>query len=94
MRLIRLKAPGGLENLKLVEEGCPEPGPGELLVRIRACSLNFHDSMVALGKKPCADGRIPLSDSSMQDGRPHRTDRCLDRLCRASFDPGPVFQSD
>ncbi|RUV03661.1 NAD(P)-dependent alcohol dehydrogenase [Mesorhizobium sp. M6A.T.Cr.TU.017.01.1.1] len=66
MRLIRLKAPGGLENLKLVEEDCPKPGPGELLVRIRACSLNFHDSMVALGNKPCADGRIPLSDGAGQ----------------------------
>ncbi|MCV3206224.1 NAD(P)-dependent alcohol dehydrogenase [Mesorhizobium sp. YC-39] len=64
MRLIRLKAPGGLENLKLVEEDCPQPGPGELLVRIRACSLNFHDSMVALGTKPSADGRIPLSDGA------------------------------
>ena len=64
MRLVRLKAPGGLENLKLVEEDHFEPRPGELLVRIRASSLNFHDNMVALGKKPCADGRIPLSDGA------------------------------
>jgi len=64
MRLVRLKAPGGLENLELVEEDRAEPGPGEVLVRIRACSLNFHDSMVATGKKPCADGRIPLSDGA------------------------------
>jgi NADPH:quinone reductase-like Zn-dependent oxidoreductase len=64
MRLVRLTAPGGLENLKLVEEDRPEPRAGELLVRIRACSLNFHDNMVALGKKPCADGRIPLSDGA------------------------------
>ena len=35
-----------------------------MLVRIRACSLNFRDDMVALGKKPCADGRIPLSDGA------------------------------
>jgi NADPH:quinone reductase-like Zn-dependent oxidoreductase len=64
MRLVRLKAPGGLENLKLVEEDRPEPRAGELLVRIRACSLNFHDNMVVRGKKPCADGRIPLSDGA------------------------------
>lgn len=64
MKVVRLKAPGGLENLKMVEEARCEPGPGELLVRIRACSLNFHDSMIALGKKPCADGRIPLSDGA------------------------------
>ncbi len=64
MRLVRLKAPGGLENLKLVEEDRPQPGRGEVLVRIRACSLNFHDNMVVRGNKPCADGRIPLSDGA------------------------------
>src|SRR5207237_556066 len=64
MRLVRLRAPGGLENLKLVAEDHPKPRPGELLVRIRACSLNFVDGLLALGKIPCADGRIPLSDGA------------------------------
>lgn len=64
MRLVRLKAPGGLENLKLVEEDHPQPRPGELLVRIRTSSLNFHDDMVVLGKIPCGDGRVPLTDGA------------------------------
>ena len=64
MRLVRLRAPGGLGNLKLVEEDHPQPRPGELLVRIRACSLNFRDVFVVQGKSPCADGRIPLSDGA------------------------------
>jgi NADPH:quinone reductase-like Zn-dependent oxidoreductase len=64
MRLVRLRAPGGLENLKLVEEDHPKPRTGELLVRIRANSLNFHDQMVVLGKIPCADGRIPITDGA------------------------------
>lgn len=64
MRLVRLKAPGGFGNLKLVEENHPEPKPGELLVRVRACSLNFHDDMVVHGKIPSADNRIPLSDGA------------------------------
>jgi NADPH:quinone reductase-like Zn-dependent oxidoreductase len=64
MRLVRLRAPAGLENLKLVEEDHPKPRPGELLVRIRACSLNFRDGFVVQGKPPCADGRIPLSDGA------------------------------
>jgi NADPH:quinone reductase-like Zn-dependent oxidoreductase len=64
MRLVRLRAPGGLKNLKLVEEDHPKPRPGELLVRIRASSLNFHDEMVVLGKIPCADRRIPMSDGA------------------------------
>ena len=64
MRVIRLRAQGGLENLELVDEDHPEPRPDELLVRIRACSLNFRDVFVAQGKTPCADGRIPLSDGA------------------------------
>jgi NADPH:quinone reductase-like Zn-dependent oxidoreductase len=39
----------GLENLKVVERPRPEPGPGQALVRMRACSLNFRDLMVAKG---------------------------------------------
>jgi hypothetical protein len=27
--LVKLRAPGGLENLKLVDEDHPKPGPGE-----------------------------------------------------------------
>jgi NADPH:quinone reductase-like Zn-dependent oxidoreductase len=64
MRLVRLRAPGGLENLKWLEEDPPKPRPGELLVRIRACSLNFHDDLVVHGKIPSADGRIPLTDGA------------------------------
>ena len=64
MRLARLKAPGGLENLQLVEEDRPEPGPGELLVRIKASSLNPHDNFVVQGKFPSADGRIPMNDGA------------------------------
>ncbi len=64
MRLVRLNAPGGLEKLELVEEKQPQPGPGEILVRIRASSINFHDDMVVKGKIPSADGRIPMTDGA------------------------------
>jgi hypothetical protein len=35
MRLVRLRVPGGLENLKLVEEDHPKPRLDKLLVKIR-----------------------------------------------------------
>ncbi len=64
MKAARLRAPGGLENLRVVEEPLPAPNRGEVLVRIRAGALNFHDQMVVQGKIPCADGRVPLSDGA------------------------------
>jgi NADPH:quinone reductase-like Zn-dependent oxidoreductase len=64
MRLVRLKAPGGLENLQLLDEDHPGPGVGQLLVRIRASSLNAHDNFVVLGTFPSAEGRIPMNDGA------------------------------
>lgn len=65
MKAIQIKLPASLENLMLVDMAePPEPGPGEIKVRIRASSLNFHDLGVVTGVLPCADGRIPMSDGA------------------------------
>src|SRR5256714_11856205 len=73
MRLVRLRAPGGLENLKLVEGDHPKPRPGELLVRIRASSLNFHDDMVVLGKIPCAESCQKTTAHQKDQARSNRS---------------------
>ncbi len=41
---------GGPEVLKAEEIASPEPGPGQILVRVRACGVNFADSLVLKGK--------------------------------------------
>jgi NADPH:quinone reductase-like Zn-dependent oxidoreductase len=64
MRAIRLKKPGGLDNLGLGTAEAAKPGRGEITVRIRASSLNYHDYMVVLGAIPTPDGRIPMSDGA------------------------------
>ncbi|UVK51761.1 NAD(P)-dependent alcohol dehydrogenase [Mesorhizobium sp. AR02] len=64
MKLVRLRAPGGLDRLDLVEEDPPQPGPDHVMVRIRACSLNMRDDFAVQGKTPLADGRVPLSDGA------------------------------
>lgn len=64
MKLVRLRSPGGLGNLQTVEENHREPARGDVLVRIRACSLNFRDDMLVQGNIPSADGRVPLSDGA------------------------------
>ena len=40
----------GLENLKLVDVAEPVPGPGEVLLQVRAISLNYRDLMVIRGQ--------------------------------------------
>ena len=65
MKAIRLKGTGGLERLTLVEMDTPgTPQAGEILVRLHASSLNYHDYLVALGKIPTADGLIPQTDGA------------------------------
>lgn len=37
---------GGPETLRLKEVPDPRPGPGELLVRVRACAINYPDVLI------------------------------------------------
>src|SRR4051794_37513332 len=46
MRALLSHAPGGPETLRLDELADPVPGPGELLVRVRACGINFPDVLI------------------------------------------------
>jgi NADPH:quinone reductase-like Zn-dependent oxidoreductase len=65
MKALKLAAPGGLDRLALVEIDDPgAPGRGEIRVRIRASSLNYHDLGVVSGRSPTADGRIPMADGA------------------------------
>ena len=64
MKVAAVKKPGGLGNLVIENRPDPEPKAGEVLVRVRASSLNYHDFIVALGGIPTPDGRIPMSDGA------------------------------
>lgn len=55
----------GIDSLEFVERPTPAPGPGEVLVGIRAVSFNYRDLMVIKGlynprlklpRIPCSDG--------------------------------------
>lgn len=67
MRAVVLRQPGGPENLELIERPVPEPGPGEVLVRMRAASLNYRDLVVLRGgyrKRQKHADLVPLSDGA------------------------------
>ena len=49
MKVYEIQNEFGLENLKKAERREPEPGPNEVMVRVRATSLNFRDLMMVQG---------------------------------------------
>lgn len=61
MQAIRIKPGGGVAGLAMVELPDPRPGPGEVVVRVRATSLNYRDLGIA---RAARDGIIPLSDGA------------------------------
>ena len=64
MKVAAVKAPGGLDKIAIETRPDPVARPGEILVRVRASSLNFHDYAVAAGIIKTPDGRIPMSDGA------------------------------
>ncbi len=65
MKAIQSNHPASLESLALVDLSDPAaPAAGEITVRIRASSLNFHDYAVVKGMIPAAEKRIPMSDGA------------------------------
>src|SRR5436190_13781864 len=66
MKAVQLQNSFGLESLIVTEQPEPKPGPGQVLVKMRDWSLNYHDLLVIKGlynpklKLPF----VPLSDSA------------------------------
>ena len=55
----------GIDSLEFADRPMPEPGPGQVLVRVRAVSFNYRDLLMVTGKYnpklklpriPCSDG--------------------------------------
>ena len=46
MKTLLSHEPGGPETLELVERPTPEPGAGQVLVRVLACAVNFPDVLI------------------------------------------------
>ena len=50
MKAYELPSSFGIDNLVVVDRPQPRPGPGQVLVRVRACSLNYRDLLVVKGQ--------------------------------------------
>ena len=73
MKVIEIREHFGLENLTTGERPTPTPGPGQVLVRMRAASLNYRDLLMVRGQYnpkqplpliPCSDGVGEVSKRS------------------------------
>lgn len=65
MRAVEIRGAFGLDHLSAVDRPEPRPGPGEVLLRMRAASLNYRDLLTVEGEYnprqplpliPCSDG--------------------------------------
>ena len=60
MRAVEIAAPGGPEQLRLVERPIPVPGYGEVLVRVAAAGVNRPDVLQRMGAYPPPPGASDL----------------------------------
>ncbi|KAG5733711.1 hypothetical protein E4T56_gene5916, partial [Termitomyces sp. T112] len=61
------KGATSLDAMQLVEQDAPVAGAGEVLIRVRACSLNYRDQMIPLGLYmggPVTQDIVPPSDGA------------------------------
>ena len=56
MKAYELQATGSLDGLRLVDRPEPKPAHGQIVVKVRAASLNYRDLIVMLG----AYGKVSL----------------------------------
>lgn len=66
MRAYYLNGTDGIESVKRCDRPDPTPARGQVLIRMRAASLNYRDLLVAKGQygAPAGGGTIPLSDGA------------------------------
>jgi len=46
MKALLSKSPGGPDTLVLEERPAPQPGPGEVVLQVKACGVNFPDVLI------------------------------------------------
>ncbi len=64
MKAIQIRATGGPEALEVVELPIPEPGPGQVLIRVEAVGVNFIEIYFRKGQYKAALPMIPGSEAA------------------------------
>jgi NADPH:quinone reductase-like Zn-dependent oxidoreductase len=97
MKIWQVAREWSIDGMELVEQPDPTPGPGQVVVRIRAASLNYRDLLTIQGKGgvtklplvPCSDGAGEVT--AIGDGvtRIAVGDRVCPMFFQSWFDGGP-----
>ena len=69
MKVMQIQDTWSPESIKLAERSVPEAGPGEVLLRMEAASLNYRDYVMAHGGYGRRGGKLPLVPVSDGAGR-------------------------
>lgn len=102
MKAYEILGEGGIDALALNERADPKPGPGEVLIRMRASSINFRDLMMVLdpGSRGVPYPRIPNSDGAgevLEVGDGVSRFKAGDKVCGTFFQgwiDGPITMAD
>src|SRR5687767_6896788 len=64
MRVLEAREPFGIDSLVFASRPDPAPGPRDVVVRLKALSLNYRDHLVidGVGRWRAREPRIPVSD--------------------------------
>ena len=60
MRVFQIEGEWGIDNLKISTRPDPKPGPGQVLLRMRASSINYRDPIVPERAYGSQSGDLPL----------------------------------
>ena len=97
MKIWQVAREWSIDGMELVEQPDPTPGPGQVVVRIRAASLNYRDLLTIQGKGgvtklplvPCSDGAGEVTAIGERVTRIAVGDRVCPMFFQSWFDGGP-----
>ena len=101
MKALEIRESFGLDNLVIADRPKPDPGPGEVLVRMTAASLNYRDLLTVQGAYnpkqalpliPCSDGVGEVVEVGQGVSRWAAGDRVATLFCQGWISGGPVWE--